>query len=221
MVPAEPVCMRRVLVVAAEAFELAPIREAVKGRSSCEFVFTANGPGPKLAAEAVRAAGGVCKFDAVVSVGICGALVDGLEVGSIVVGRSINGIDVMQPRSSDSFMAGDIASVDFVAVTAAEKRRLRDTGAIAVEMEAAGVREQVAMTSKPFYCIKAVSDLSDESFLIDLNAARGEDGRFRVTNILGQALRRPLTGVPELLRLKRNSERAVRSLGEFFGSCSF
>ena len=43
----------------------------------------------------------------------------------------------------------------------------------------------------------------------------------REPRILAQAVRRPVTGVPELLRLRRNSEAASKALGEFIGNCSF
>ena len=41
-----------------------------------------------------------------------------------------------------------------------------------MEMEAAGVLSQVREWGMPFYCVKSVTDLADESFRIDLNAAR-------------------------------------------------
>ena len=72
-----------------------------------------------------------------------------------------------------------------------------------------------------FDCVRAVSDRASEGFALDLNAARDEVGRFRVSRVLRQAIRRPVTGVPELLRLHRNSEAASKALGEFIGNCSF
>jgi adenosylhomocysteine nucleosidase len=217
---------RRVLVVAAEEFELAPIRRAVAGRDDTEYVFAANGPGPKLARDAVKSAGGTAEYHAVVSVGLCGALVDGLDVGSIVVGNGVNGVNISEPRVDADYAMGSrnigpIASVNYVAGTVDEKRRLRRTGAIAVEMEAAAVLELASEVARPFYCVKAVSDIAGESFALDLNAARDTDGRFSVMRILGQALRAPGTGFPELARLKRNGERAANALGEFFAHCDF
>ena len=155
------------------------------------------------------------------SVGLCGALDDSLEVGDIVVASSVNGIAVEIPGSTLEFAVGPIVSVDHVAQTVSEKEQLRQTGAIAVEMEAAAVLERARRWGVPFYCVRAVSDTAREGFELDLNAARDTCGRFRVGRILAQAARRPLTGVPELLRLRRNSEVACRALGEFIGNCSF
>jgi len=210
----------RVLVVAAEEFELAPIRKAVAG-GDVEYVFAAKGPGPKLAREAVKSAGEPAAFDSFVSVGLCGALIDELAVGSIVVGSGVNGINIAAPRVGTRSHAGPIASIDYIAGTAEEKQRLRRTGAIAVEMEAAAVLELAQEAGRPFYCVKAVSDTAAESFSVDLNAARDSDGRFRIMHILGQALRSPLARVPELARLKRNCDRAANALGDFFAYCNF
>ena len=212
---------RRVLVVAAEQFELDPIRRAVSRRDDVEYVFVANGPGPKLAREAVESAAGSDAFDAYVSVGLCGALADGLGIGAIVVADAVNGVPVALPQADIATVRGPIASVDYVADTVEEKRRLRSTGAIAVEMEAAAVCEKAREAGRPFFAVKAVCDTAGEGFTLDLNAARDRDGRFSVRHILGQAFRSPVTGFPELLRLKRNGGRAVNALGDFFANCSF
>jgi adenosylhomocysteine nucleosidase len=212
---------RRVLVVAAEQFELAPIRRAVADHVDVDYMLVANGPGPRLAGMAAAAAGPPVAFDAFVSVGLCGALMDGLDIGSIVVGSSINGVEIPKPRVGSGYISGPIASVDYVAGTVEEKRRLRETGAIAVEMEAAAVLEHARLGARPFYCVKAVSDVASEEFVLDLNAARDENGRFNVARILGQAARSPRAALPQLARLKRNAGCAARALGEFFADCNF
>jgi adenosylhomocysteine nucleosidase len=204
-----------VLVVAAERFELKYIRP----RADRRWILKANGPGGGLAGEAADSVGP--EVDLVLSVGLCGALVDGLEIGQIVVASSINGIPIDRPQFLGSAVSGPIVSIDRVAQTVAEKRRLRETGAIAVEMEAAAVLERALAWKVPFYCIRAVSDRASEGFALDLNAARDEVGRFNAHRILAQAVRRPRVGIPELWRLRRNSEIAAKALGEFIGNCSF
>jgi len=207
--------LRTVLVVAAEGFEL----KHIGPRDGHTWIFAANGPGPMLAAEA---AGKVtCRVDAVLSTGLCGALVDELKVGDIVVGNAVNGRPIDVPRMAGHYLAGPIASIDHVAQTVAEKTVLRATGAVAVEMEAAAVLEHAKRLGVPFYCVRVVSDTAQEGFRLDLNAARDVAGRFQVGKIVAQAMRRPVSGVPELLRLRRNAAMAVRALGEFIGNCSF
>jgi adenosylhomocysteine nucleosidase len=207
--------IRTVLVVAAESFELKYIRP----RADEHWVLKANGPGKALAGEAADAVGS--QVDVVLSVGLCGALAEELEIGQIVVGSSVNGVMIELPQCSGSFVSGPIASIDWVAQTVAEKRQLRETGAVAVEMESAAVLERARAWKVPFYCIRAVSDRATEGFALDLNAARDEVGRFKVSRLLAQAVRRPIAGFPELLRLRRNSEAAAKALGEFIGNCSF
>lgn len=207
--------VRTILVVAAERFEVKHIRP----HEGQKWILAANGPGPVLAGEAAdRVADAV---DAVVSTGLCGGLVDGLEVGDIVVATAVNGIPIETPAATGRFLTGPIVSVDRVAQTVLEKRQLGATGAVAVEMEAAALLQRARRWNVPFYCVRAVSDTWDEGFTLDLNAARDQAGRFRAGRIVAQAMRQPVSGIPELLRLRRNAATAVRGLGEFIGNCSF
>ena len=212
---------RRVLVVASEPWEFAPLKAATLHRTDIEYVYVAAGPGPLLAARAVRSAGDPLAFDAFVSTGLCGALAEELKIGDVVVGREVNGIEVPEPRAASAYTSGPVASVDYFAGTVEEKRRLHRTGAIAVEMEAAAVLEGAQAASRPFYCVKVVSDTADEGFVLDLNAARDEEGRFRTGRILLQAARSPIKAAPELARLYSNGRRALSALGEFFAECNF
>jgi adenosylhomocysteine nucleosidase len=210
-----PAKTRTLLVIAAERFELKYVRPA-EGQ---HWILRANGPGFRLAGAVADQTGP--NVDAVLNVGLCGALDERLEVGDIVVATAVNGVTVNVPEVSSVFHAGAIASVERVAQTAAEKRRLKETGAIAVEMEAAALLDRARRWGVPFYCVRAVSDTAGEDFVLDLNAARDREGRFQPVRIVAQALRHPLTGISELLRLRRNAERAVKALGEFLGNCRF
>ena len=207
--------VRTFLVVAAEKFELRYIRP----REDVAWKFVANGPGAALAGAGMDAIGaGVA---AVLNVGLCGALAEDLEVGDIVVGTAINGIPIEIPEARLRHRLGPILSVDHVVQTAEEKRELGRTGAIAVEMEAAAALDRARRWGVPFYCVRAVSDAVDEGFSLDLNAARGVDGRFLLSRILAQAVGNPWVRVPELFRLKRSSDIASSALGVFIANCSF
>ena len=170
------------------------------------IVAIANGAGPHRSAEAARAV----PYRTLVNLGFCGALDPRLQVGSIVVGDAW-----LQPRTSHQHSTGPIASIAHIAQTAAEKRELRDTGALAVEMEVAG------LAGRPCYCIKSVSDLADESFANDLNAVLNRDGRMNIPKLLLNACLRPATRFPELFRLKNRAQLASNTLGEFLESCEF
>ena len=205
--------MSSVLVVAAEKFEL----EHIRRREG--WVLVANGPGPALARAAVDAVDG--KLDAIVSTGLCGALDPALTLGEIFVATEVNGMPARLPSSRRRYSSGALISIDRVACSANEKRLLFEKGGRAVEMEAAAVAERAHLRGAAFYCVRAVSDVAEETFALDWNAARGSDGRFKVARILGQAARRPWPGFPELLRLRRNAAMATKALGDFLADCEF
>jgi nucleoside phosphorylase len=114
-----------------------------------------------------------------------------------------------------------VVSIDHVAQTAVEKRKLRETGALAVEMEAAAVAKAAGERGLPFYCVRAVTDLADESMANDFNRALREDGHLDTIVILRGALCRPTSRIPELLRLRRRCVRAAEAMGEFIVGCRF
>ncbi len=197
---------------------------------SCDALLVANGAGWKRAAAAVEAAERFAP-EAIVSTGFCGALDERLKVADVLVGT---GIHVLQsdrgstavPQSPamlrpQAALAGVIASIDHVAQTAGEKRLLRQSGASAVEMEAAAVAESAAKRGVPFYCVRAVTDLAGETLANDFNRALRSDGHFDTMIILRGALRRPALRVPELFRLRSRCVRAAEALGEFFVGCRF
>jgi adenosylhomocysteine nucleosidase len=236
-----------ILFVAAEAAELRPFeRHLINARKlkwpldyACEgilegrrILLAANGAGPKLVAQAIEVARraitaaelSASKLEAIVSVGFCGALQPGFQPGQIIVGS-----EVLDPRNGKKYVCapiattcahqtGVVASQDRVAIDREEKAQLFASGAVAVDMESFAVGEGAERLSVPLFCIKAVSDLADESFRIDLNAMRTPEGRIARGKIVLYVLTHPWM-LGELLRLRRRSQDAARALGEFLVSC--
>ena len=228
--------VKNILVVAAESFEFVGILKRARSVEKAEWgirfsrvaelngmrlLLAAHGPGPKLAGIAAEAVHGRETVDAVVSTGLCGGLELALAIGDIVVATEVNGASAERPFTDLPHRTGKVISVDRVAVSPAEKARLRATGASIVEMEAQALAERAKRWQVPFYCVRSVSDGAADGFLLDLNAVRDTDGRFRRGLIVLKTVVRPFTLVPEMLRLKRNSERAADSLGEFVANCCF
>jgi nucleoside phosphorylase len=192
-----------------------------------DVLLVANGAGP------VRASAAVLKMaltdfrpDAVVSTGFCGALDSELKVADVVVGQSVqNGTRryPLRPVASGApHRTGAICSIDHVAQTAVEKARLlRVSGAVAVEMEAAGVAGSAEALGLPVYCVRAVTDLACEDMANDFNGALRPDGHFDTIRIIRSALRHPWVRVPELMRLRQRCVRAARALGDFIADCRF
>jgi adenosylhomocysteine nucleosidase len=188
-----------------------------------EVALVANGAGPVRGAQAAEAGKG--KVAAVCSMGFCGALDRSLGIGDLFVADCVRSGDrifpALRPVTGQAFASGVLASIDHVAQTAEEKGRLRAAGGWAVEMEAAGVAEKVAQWGLPFYCVRAVTDLAEETFGVDFNAALRPDGRFDTIRVLASAMRRPVTLFPELIRLRSRCQVAAKTLGEFIAGCRF
>jgi nucleoside phosphorylase len=223
----------KILLVAADRMEFGGMGALpVKGRAwPCptrigqhEAVMVANGVGAARAAAAVDAVCAHWRPDRVVSVGFCGALEAKLGIADIVVADSVLGetarfdADLIAGRAA---CTGAVCSIGHVAETAAEKLRLRETGAYVVEMEAAGVAARALSLGLPFSCVKAVTDLADEDMANDFNGALRSDGHFDTMYLLRSALRRPSVRLPELMRLRNRCIRAARALGDFFADCRF
>jgi adenosylhomocysteine nucleosidase len=189
-----------------------------------DVLLAANGVGARRAASAVDAASAIFPADAIISLGFCGALAPELGVADIVVATGIAAVDrrfaAQSPAAAPAHRAGTVCSLDHVARTAEEKRGLHATGLIAVEMEAAGVAARAEALGRPFYCIKAVTDLAGESMANDFNSALS-DGHFDTIKVLRSSLRHPSVRLPELFRLRKRCLRASTVLGDFVADCRF
>jgi adenosylhomocysteine nucleosidase len=190
-----------------------------------ELVLAANGAGAQRAAAAVDSALQRFPAEAIVSTGFCGALAPELEIADIVVGTAVSAgsrsFPALNPACGRQHHTGVVCSIDHVAWTAGEKRRLRSGGGSVVEMEAGGVAERAVARGVPFYCVRAVTDLACEDMANNFNLALRPDGHFATMSILRSALRHPLARVPELLRLHSRSVRAALALGDFIADCRF
>ena len=190
-----------------------------------DVLLVANGVGGHRAAAAVDAASTVFAPDHIVSTGFCGALDPALRLSNLVVAGCVASgarrISVAPITSAVSAVTGTVCSIDHVAATAAEKNALYSQGAIAAEMEAAGVAERANSFGLPFSCVKVVTDLAGEDMANNFNKALRSDGHFATMHIFRDSLRHPGTRIPELIRLQRRCVRAARALGDFFADCRF
>jgi adenosylhomocysteine nucleosidase len=186
-----------------------------------EVLAIANGAGADRARAAVYAAP---VPRAVCNIGFCGALDAALAPGDVFVAQSVRQGErtwaARQPKCPAA-KSGMLISVTRIVRTAREKRDLAKTGASAVEMEAAGVARASEDLNVPFYCIRAVSDLSGEDFVNDFNRCLMADGRFNVGRLVLRAFLNPVSRFGELIRLSRRTALASNNLGEFLANCSF
>lgn len=190
----------------------------------------ANGPGRDLVNAAlsddfIREARSEGVLQAMMSTGYCGALDPMLRVADIVVSDDTQLLTVSRPHALEParpYVRGAVITRDRVAVTAAEKSVLRkNTGAIAVDMEADAVRARAAELGVPYACIRVVSDTAGEDMPLDFNRYRGADGRFSRTRIALAAMARPFSVMPSLLEFDRRCQQASVALGDFLADCRF
>lgn len=236
-----------ILFVAAEAAELKPFEAHLINSRKLKWpldyahegilegrriLLAANGAGPKLVAQAIEVASRAIKaaelssskLEAIVSVGFCGALQPGLQPSQIIVGTDVLDLrdgsryPCARMEASCEHQTGVIASQDRVITDREEKGKLFASGAIAVDMESFAVAEAAKRAAVPFFCIKSVSDLADETFRIDFNQMRTAEGRIARGKIVLYVLTHPLM-LGELFRLRRRSQDAARALGDFLVSC--
>lgn len=202
-----------------------PVDYAVQAKlRDTTVTLVANGPGPHLAHRAATLAAEHFPGSGFLSTGFCGGLAPDLSIGQIIAASEVRGGDghsypARLPQSAAR--SGVVCSNDRVAWTAAEKRDLYRSGAVAVEMEAAAVAAVAASQGRDFYCIRVVSDAADEDFPMDFNQYRDPEGRFDRKRIALAAALNPFRRVPGLLRLKRNCSLAACKLGEFLADCRF
>lgn len=202
------------------------VRWCVEGRlNGVAVVLAANGAGRDRAADAVARCCARFPFRAVVSTGWCGGLDPALAPAQVVVADRVLSIEppgefaARLPAGAPA--RGSVITVNRIVQTAAEKQALaRSTGAVAVEMEAAGVAAEAQRRSLAFYCVRAVSDVAGESLPLDLNRAWRSDGSFSSGEVLRQAALSPTRWL-EIYRLWGAARQAAHALGEYLGGCRF
>jgi 4-hydroxy-3-methylbut-2-enyl diphosphate reductase len=151
----------RLLVITPLAVEYAAVRRALPGAHIVRA-----GMGAARSRTAARRAGAI-PAGAVAVAGFCGAVVDGLRAGDIVVASELRGPDGVIRCSSGPLAAalaasgitgvhvGPIASIDHL-VRGVERAALAAEGVIAVDMESAWLAPAAA--GRPFAVLRVVVD---------------------------------------------------------------
>jgi adenosylhomocysteine nucleosidase len=170
-------------------------------------VVVAAGMGAERVAVAVEAAGEV---DTLISVGLAGGCVPGLEAGAVLEAGVV--VDV---ATGERFGAGDgsgetLATVKAIAGVAEKGRLAERFGAVMVDMEAAGVARLALAKGVAFRAIKGVSDGYDFE-LSALAKFEGERGSFRTGAFAAYTAVRPWTW-GKTITLGRVSARGLAGL---------
>ncbi len=151
----------------------------------------------------------------IVSVGICGGLRDGLNVGDLVVPCEVVTADRQLWKCEPIALpaTGRLLSVNRLVSSVEEKRRLHvEHAADIVDMEAASIAVICAERGIPFAAIKAISDTASESLPTELEQI-APNGHVRIGQLLLAMGKRPRL-IADLLRLQRTTSLAIARLGE-------
>lgn len=159
------------------------------------------------------------------TVGFAAGLVESLAPGQVVLADQ-----VIEEKSQQRFACqgailplpscqrGSLLSVSGVIHAAEEKGRLGQRwGAVAADMESAGVARAAAQAGLPFGAVKSITDSSQQSIAIDFHRCRSEHGGLSSWKIVREGMASP-RGMRALWRLASNSRRAAGSLALAWGS---
>jgi hopanoid-associated phosphorylase len=160
--------------------------------------------------------------EAVLSIGLGGALDPALEVGDVVVAT-----EVLRPRrrwETDSawrdFLlkrlpearAGAVYGSDDMVLHALDKAKLRAKGgAVLVDMESHVAAKVAAARGLPLAVVRVVSDKATASLPEAVRAGLAEDGRMDLMGVLG-ALASDPRQLPALIRVGRDADLAFKAL---------
>lgn len=162
----------------------------------------------------------------VISFGIAGGLMPGLEAGTIVVadrvidaqGGTLLTDAVWRERLTDrlarghSIMTGGIAGSDRAIGSPAEKAALAGTtGALAVDMESHAVGRSAARLGIPFLAVRAVADTAERGLPPWLAGVIDPEGRTRLRVLAAGLLKHP-ADLKRLIGLGRATGRALAAL---------
>jgi adenosylhomocysteine nucleosidase len=169
------------------------------------------GMGPRNArrvAEAALAAE-TCEF--VVTAGLAGGLDPALRTGDLVFDADAD-FPRMEALRRTTAREGRFLTVERVVATAAAKAALRrETGADAVDMESAAIRQVCRARGIPSATLRVISDGADEDLPIDLGDLLTADDRVDFARVAFSLLRSP-TKIPALVRLYESMGRAGERL---------
>ena len=198
-----------------------PVFEAMFGGARVRAILTGMGQGHALKAVQRSFAD---KPDICISTGLAGSLRSGYRPGDILAARLVG--EVGEPVAVASHRGLLSTAVDCGArqiermttsktlVARAEQKRELGSQAEAVDMESYTILAEAARCGVPAVAIRAISDTHDFDMPYDFEKTRDAQGQIRVMGVVSQVMRRP-TGLPDLLRLARDSRVASRRLAAF------
>ncbi|HWL47985.1 MAG TPA: phosphorylase [Sphingomonadaceae bacterium] len=150
---------------------------------------------------------------ALLSIGLGGALVEGLRPGDWVLGEAGEGGWPARLRTllPDARVGPIHADGTMIADAAAKRALHRATGAIAVDMESHVARRVARRHGLPFAILRVISDDAGHSLPAAARVGMRGDGEIAIGAVLASLARDPRQ-IPALIVTARDAARAMRSL---------
>ncbi|WP_051328158.1 hypothetical protein [Desulfatirhabdium butyrativorans] len=168
---------------------------------------------------------------ALIHTGVSGGLVAGVHTADLIIAQRVLSVEagnlaagwLPDPEAAErtagwlaaghvAFHCGTILCMRQPVLSADAKKALhRDFGALAVDMESAGVAQAAEQGNIPAVFLRSVCDPFNESLPSWLSDSIMPDGRVRLTGLLGELLHRP-TAVRELFRMQSRFHAACSAL---------
>ena len=179
--------------------------------------------------------------DLLISAGVAGGIIHGLNVGDMVVAERVgytrqddfDGEELqLEPdfvckeeivqlarQCSDDLESkihfGNLLTVDKVISQASTKRRIGEQNSfLAVEMESAAVAEVAYEKGVDFAAIRSISDDIDDDLQLDYDNMISDEGKVKVASIALSVLKNPQK-LALLSRLNKQTRRASKNLAYF------
>jgi len=183
-------------------------------------VVAGGGDRQRLEAELER---GAAKADGIISIGLGGALTDGLKPGDWVIASGVVCTDAPALATDKDWTAhllatlpgakaGTILGSDVMLADSDAKRRAHQTtGAAAVDMESRIAANVAARHGLPFAAARVVSDAVDRSLPKAAQAGMAADGRMDILAVLASLAASPWQ-LPALIRVGSEAETAFQAL---------
>ncbi len=154
-----------------------------------------------------------------ITLGFAGGLATGLKPGEVILADRVLEEATRQRFECQTGLLpvrfdrhGNLLSVNAVVSTSIQKRSLGEQwGALAVDMESAGVARAASEAGLPFCAIKSITDSAEQSLSVDFSRCRSEDKDFSLRAVVRQGLT-TTKGAGDLIRLAWNARQAAGAL---------
>ncbi|MBW3599869.1 MAG: hypothetical protein KY475_21680 [Planctomycetes bacterium] len=162
----------------------------------------------------------------IVSAGFAGALQENVRRGHIVMPEVIADaageewsvgltMDAESAAASRRLHLGRLLSVDHVVRTPEERRKLGEHGAVACDMETAGVADVCRRRQTRFLAVRVISDALDDELPPEMQALLNQKTSAAKLGAAAGALFRRPSAVKDMWRLKEDAVKASDRLAKF------